>query len=172
MKTLKDVKETMSANLETSTIVIDNRVLTVSTKFMEAAIVAGLYRQLSMDLAKVDNEAEREKIINRFSRNYLTASEEKKANAPIVEKSGTKRTVNFSQTEIVAEARILTKDKKALEVLDRIALYDADKFGLLLVSISDKPDSLVSRAIVELTKRANEKAEKELQNKMAELDII
>jgi hypothetical protein len=176
MKTLKDVRNTMAANVETLEISIDGRQIPCKADFLQAAIVAGLYRQLSMDTAKSDTAELREEIINRFSRGYLTASDEKKATT-LPEVSGTKsgrKSVPFSQIEIVNQARSMVKkaDEPSHKALDNIALYDETRFGLLLVQVSDKPDSLISRAIAALLEKANEKAAKERAALLETIEII
>jgi hypothetical protein len=172
MKTLKEVKNTMNVDMETSTVTIDGDNLVVSTSFLNSACVEGIYRQMSMELASGDSEANRAEIIARFRRGYLKASDEKKA-TQVVEVKGTKGgKVPFTQTEIIMEARSLTKDKKALEVLDKIALYDSEKFGLMLVSVADKPESLISKALVALAERKAEKDKAARDALMSELDVI
>jgi hypothetical protein len=176
MKTLKDVRNTMTANISTLVVTIDGKEIVCKPDFLQAAIVAGLYRQLSMDTAKSDTAEIREEIINRFSRGYLTASDEKKATT-LPEVSGTKsgrKSVPFSQIEIVNQARSMVKknDEASHKALDNIALYDDAKFGLLLVQVADKPDSLISRAITALLEKANEKAAKERAALLETIEII
>jgi hypothetical protein len=172
MKTLKEIKSGMLVNVETSTITIEGNNIIVSASFLNSACVEGIYRQMSMELASGDTEANRAEILARFGRGYLKAADEKKANQ-VLEVKGTKAgKVPFTQTEIVMEARALTKDKKALEVLDRIALYDSEKFGLVLLSVSDKPESLISKALVALSERKAEKDKAARDALMSELDVI
>jgi hypothetical protein len=172
MKTLKEIKSSMLVNVETSTITIEGNNIIVSASFLNSACVEGIYRQMSMELASGDTEANRAEIIARFGRGYLKAADEKKANQ-VLEVKGTKAgKVPFTQTEIIMEARALTKDKKALEVLDRIALYDSEKFGLVLVSVSDKPESLISKALVALSERKAEKDKAAREALMNDLDVI
>jgi hypothetical protein len=91
----------------------------------------------------------------------------------VIEVKGTKAgKVPFTQTEIVNEARSMTKDKKALEVLDKIALYDSEKFGLVLLSVSDKKESLISKALAALSERKAEKDKAARDALMNEIDVI
>jgi hypothetical protein len=172
MKTLKEIKNTMIVNVETSTITIEGNNLVVSASFLNNACIEGIYRQMSMELASGDTEANRAEILARFGRGYLKAADEKKANQ-VIEVKGTKAgKIPFTQTEIVMEARSLTKDKKALEVLDKIALYDSEKFGLVLLSVVDKKDSLINQAIAALSERKAEKDKAARDALMSELDVI
>ena len=172
MKTLKEIKSGMLVNVETSTITIEGNNLIVSASFLNSACIEGVYRQMSMELASGDTEANRAEIIARFGRGYLKAADEKKANQ-VIDVKGTKAgKVPFTQTEIVNEARSMTKDKKALEVLDKIALYDSEKFGLVLLSVSDKKESLISKALAALSERKAEKDKAARDALMNEIDVI
>lgn len=172
MKTLKEIKSSMLVNVETNTVTIEGNNIIVSASFLNSACVEGIYRQMSMELASGDNEANRAEIIARFGRGYLKAADEKRANQ-VIEVKGTKAgKVPFTQTEIVNEARSMTKDKKALEVLDKIALYDSERFGLVLLSVADKPDSLISKALVALAERKAERDKAARDALMSELDVI
>jgi hypothetical protein len=151
--------------------VINGKKIRLTPEFLKNAFIEGVYRQLSMELASGDTEANRAEIIARFERGYLKAADEKRA-TQVIEVKGSKGKVPFTQTEILAEARGLTKDKKALEVLDKISQYDSDRFGLVLLSVSDKPDSLISKAIKELTERKVEKDKAIRDALMSELDVI
>jgi hypothetical protein len=125
-----------------------------------------------MELASGDTEANRAEILARFERGYLKASDEKKANQ-VIEVKGTKAgKVPFTQTEIVNEARSMTNDKKALEVLDKIAVYDSEKFGLVLLSVADKKESLISKALVALSERKAERDKAARDALMNDLDVI
>lgn len=170
MRTLKEIKNTMS--VAASDLVIDGRTIAMSQKFINDSIIEGVYRQLSMDTAGQDSEKVRNDILSRFERGYLKASDEKKANQVLEVKGSKGGKVPFTQTEIIFEARALTKDKKALEILDKIAVYDSEKFGLVLLSVADKPDSLISQAIKSLTERKAEKDRMEREALMSELDVI
>jgi hypothetical protein len=172
MKTLKEIKSSMLVNVETSTITIEGNNIIVSASFLNNACVEGIYRQMSMELASGDSEVNRQEIIARFGRGYLKAADEKRA-TQVLEVKGTKAgKVPFTQTEIVNEARSMTKDKKALDILDKIALYDSERFGLVLVSVADKPESLISKAIAALSERKAEKDKATRDALMSELDVI
>jgi hypothetical protein len=172
MKTLKEIKSGMLVSVETSTITIEGNNIIVSASFLNSACVEGIYRQMSMELASGDTEANRAEIIARFGRGYLKAADEKKANQ-VLEVKGTKAgKVPFTQTEIVNEARSMTNDKKALEVLDKIAVYDSEKFGLVLLSVADKKESLISKALVALSERKAEKDKAARDALMSDLDVI
>lgn len=172
MKTLKEIKNTMLVNVETNTLTIEGNNLIVSSSFLNQACIEGVYRQMSMELASGDTEANRAEILARFGRGYLKAADEKRANQVIEVKGSKVGKVPFTQTEIVNEARGMTKDKKALDVLDKIALYDSEKFGLVLVSVADKPESLISKALVALAERKAEKDKAARDALMSELDVI
>jgi|694.fasta_scaffold17389_14 hypothetical protein len=172
MKTLKEIKSGMLVSVETSTITIEGNNIIVSASFLNSACVEGIYRQMSMELASGDTEANRAEIIARFGRGYLKAADEKKANQ-VLEVKGTKAgKVPFTQTEIVNEARSMTNDKKALEVLDKIAVYDSEKFGLVLLSVADKKESLISKALVALSERKAERDKAARDALMNDLDVI
>jgi hypothetical protein len=152
--------------------VINGKKIRLTPEFLKNAFIEGVYRQMSMELASGDTEANRAEILDRFERGYLKASDEKKA-TQVVEVKGTKAgKVPFTQTEIVNEARSMTKDKKALEVLDKIALYDSEKFGLVLLSVSDKKESLISKALAALSERKAEKDKAARDALMNEIDVI
>lgn len=147
----------------------------LTASLVRQIIVEGVYRQASMDSAKGGYTAEFEAdFIKRLSSGYLKASDLIKAQKALEPKAAGKggRAIAFSQTEIVSQARGMTKAKEALATLDKVALYDDKQFGLLLVKVSDKPDSLISKAIAALTQAANEKAAAELTAALEEIDII
>jgi hypothetical protein len=176
MLTLKEVKSLIQLYGIESVVycetVIDGKKIRLTPDFLKNAFIEGVYRQLSMELASGDTEANRAEILARFERGYLKASDEKKANQ-VIEVKGTKAgKIPFTQTEIIMEARALTKDKKALEVLDKIALYDSEKFGLVLLSVSDKPESLISQSLVALAERKAERDKATRDALMSELDVI
>ena len=174
MKTLKEVKAGMLVDVDASAIkiIIDGNPLVVSTSFLNSACLEGIYRQMSMELASGDTEANRAEIIARFGRGYLKAADEKRANQVIEVKGSKAGKVPFTQTEIVNEARSMTKDKKALEVLDKIALYDSERFGLVLLSVVDKKESLINKALVALSERKAEKDKAARDALMSDLDVI
>jgi hypothetical protein len=175
MLTLKEVKNLIQLFGIEAVVdceaVINGKKIRLTPEFLKNAFIEGVYRQLSMELASGDTETNRAEIIARFERGYLKASDEKKANQ-VLEVKGTKGKVPFTQTEIVMEARSLTTDKKSLEVLDKIALYDSEKFGLVLLSVVDKKDSLISQAIAALSERKAEKDKAARDALMSDIDVI
>jgi hypothetical protein len=176
MLTLKEVKSLIQLYGIESVVycetVIDGKKIRLTPDFLKNAFIEGVYRQLSMELASGDTEANRAEILARFERGYLKASDEKKANQ-VIEVKGTKAgKVPFTQTEIVNEARSMTNDKKALEVLDKIAVYDSEKFGLVLLSVADKKESLISKALVALSERKAERDKAARDALMNDLDVI
>jgi hypothetical protein len=176
MLTLKEVKSLIQLYGIESVVycetVIDGKKIRLTPDFLKNAFIEGVYRQLSMELASGDTEANRAEILARFERGYLKAADEKKANQ-VLEVKGTKAgKVPFTQTEIVNEARSMTNDKKALEVLDKIAVYDSEKFGLVLLSVADKKESLISKALVALSERKAERDKAARDALMNDLDVI
>lgn len=169
---LASIKENAKADLLNKNIFWNGETLDVSDTLLEKLIIAGLYRQASADSAKggYDETFEKE-FLTRIKAGFLTQREYNNSKKTIVEKTGTKKP-SFGQMEIISQARSMTKDPDTLAKLDVIAAYPDDKFGLLLVAVSDKPDSIISRAISELNRIQTERVEKERAAMMQELDII
>ena len=169
---LASIKENAKADLLNKSIFWNGETLDVSDTLLEKLIIAGLYRQASADSAKGGYSQEFEKeFLTRIRAGFLTQREFNNSKKVIVEKTGNKKPA-FGQMEIIAQARSMTNDPDTLAKLDVIAAYSEEKFGLLLVAVSDKPESIISKAIVELHRIQSERAEKERAAMMKELDII
>lgn len=140
--------------------------------------VALLGRQFSAQTAKTKVGTEEckkqlEETMLQLSYGVITASElSALLNPKVTEGKAGKSVAKFSRMEVVAQARRMTKDKAALATLDVIASYTDAQYAALLIKVADKPQSLINRAIAELTKAAADKAQAELAALMADIADI
>ena len=86
MKTLKDVKNAMTAN-GSADVTINGQVYYFSSALIGRAIVEGLYRQLSQETAGNDSEEKRAEILARWTKGYFTPRDEKDATKVVESKS-------------------------------------------------------------------------------------
>lgn len=145
-------------------------------------ISLGIKRALSAGIAKsakVGTPAyatEVETWLTALVAGYSSPAEMERAKrqalAPSTTAGGKAKTATFGRMEVIAQARSMADGETALATLDKIAAYSDEQFNLLLIKVSDNPQSLITRAISELARIANEKAEKELAAKMADIETI
>lgn len=170
---LKKAKSAMKADLENGGLHIGETFLELPSKIIHRAIVEGIYRLLSAETAKVP-EVEKAStcvdILRRLARGYWSATEEKAATRPIVEKSSGKKAA-FGRMEILGALRDLVEpgDKETEKKIAIVESYDDAKFSLFVAAQATKADSLVSKALTLLTEKAEAKAKAELDAVMADL---
>lgn len=168
---LAAIKEAARFYAETKELSWNGETLTLTPALLEQVIILGVYRQASADSAKGGYNAEFEnKFFTRLRAGYLNDRAYQNSLKAVTEtKAGTVKKPAFGQFEIIAMARSMTNDEKTLTSLDVVAGYNDVKFSLLLAKVADNAESIITKAIVELTRIANEKAESERAAIMAEL---
>ena len=118
MKTLKDVKNTMTAN-GSADVTINGQTYYFSAALIGRAIIEGLYRQLSQETAGCDSEEKRAEILARWTKGYFTPRDEKDATKVVETKTGGAK-FTPDPKELLAQAiKIAGKgDKEKLQKMD------------------------------------------------------
>lgn len=168
---LASIKEAAKFDATNNVLVWNGENINLTPILLEQIIILGVYRQASADSAKGGYNAQFENdFITRLRAGYLNQRAYQNSMKVIETKTGTgTKKPAFGQFEIIAQARTMTNDNDTLSKLDIIAAYDDIKFSLLLTKIADNPQSIISLAITELTRIANEKAQAERDALMSEL---
>ena len=137
MKTLKDVKNTMTAN-GSADVTINGQIYYFSAALIGRAIVEGLYRQLSQETAGCDSEEKRAEILARWSRGYFTPKDEKDATKVVETKSAGAKFTPDPKELLVAAIKIANKSDK--EKLQKMPVESVGKaLGIALEKIPNHP---------------------------------